>query len=158
MDAESVATCTRCGETKPTTAFTKRVDRPSVRSHCRACVVLRRKEWGERPDNRERMTAYRRGRRLAAKVGSLRHYGGVCACCGEADVRLLTFDHIEGGGTEHRRTNQTARNHMGSWLRDSGYPPGYQVLCFNCNSGRSVNGGICPHKDPGGRITCADFS
>jgi hypothetical protein len=27
------------------------------------------------------------------------------------------------------------------------YPPEYQVLCFNCNCGRALNGGRCPHED-----------
>lgn len=27
------------------------------------------------------------------------------------------------------------------------YPEGYQVLCYNCNCGKSINNGICPHLD-----------
>jgi hypothetical protein len=26
------------------------------------------------------------------------------------------------------------------------FPPGFQLLCSNCNHGRARNGGICPHK------------
>jgi hypothetical protein len=33
------------------------------------------------------------------------------------------------------------------WLIRRGFPVGFQVLCFNCNIGRSMNGGICPHKE-----------
>ena len=32
------------------------------------------------------------------------------------------------------------------WLKRNNFPPGYQVLCWNCNCGRSINNGICPHK------------
>ena len=24
----------------------------------------------------------------------------------------------------------------------------FQILCYNCNLGRSRNGGVCPHKQP----------
>lgn len=26
------------------------------------------------------------------------------------------------------------------------FPQGYQTLCFNCNSGKAINKGTCPHK------------
>jgi hypothetical protein len=28
----------------------------------------------------------------------------------------------------------------------NGYPPDFEILCFNCNCGKAVNGGICPHE------------
>jgi hypothetical protein len=31
-------------------------------------------------------------------------------------------------------------------LRKNGFPEGFQVLCANCNIGRHINGGICPHE------------
>ena len=33
------------------------------------------------------------------------------------------------------------------YLQKNGHPPGYQVLCVNCNSAKS-DSGICPHKRP----------
>jgi hypothetical protein len=30
------------------------------------------------------------------------------------------------------------------WLKNSGYPPGFQVLCFNCNFAKHRKG-QCPH-------------
>ena len=71
--------------------------------------------------------------------------GPECACCGEDTVDFLTIDHINGGGNEHRRQMNGTNPYR--WLKKHGYPPGYQVLCFNCNCGRRINGGICPHKD-----------
>jgi hypothetical protein len=32
------------------------------------------------------------------------------------------------------------------WLIRNAYPPGFQVLCWNCNAGRHINGGTCPHQ------------
>ena len=30
-------------------------------------------------------------------------------------------------------------------LKKAGYPAGYQVLCFNCNSSKHFGGGVCAH-------------
>lgn len=75
----------------------------------------------------------------------LNAYGGaICACCGETIEKFLVVDHINNDGAEHRRTIR--RNTINKWLKDNNFPPGYQVLCFNCNMGKQLNGGICPHK------------
>ena len=75
------------------------------------------------------------------------HYGGYkCACCGITEPAFLTLDHINNGGTRHRRELKRTGRSFFAWLRDNGYPPGFQVLCINCNQGRHRNGGICPHK------------
>lgn len=29
---------------------------------------------------------------------------------------------------------------------DQGFPPSFRVLCYNCNSGRARNRGVCPHQ------------
>jgi hypothetical protein len=29
----------------------------------------------------------------------------------------------------------------------NGFPAGFQVLCFNCNQGRRLNHGVCPHVE-----------
>jgi len=72
----------------------------------------------------------------------------VCACCGDGHQLFLTIDHINGGGSRHRR--EISRGH-GSlpfyrWLIRNGLPDGYQILCYNCNYGKWANGGVCPHK------------
>jgi len=74
-------------------------------------------------------------------------YGGYrCACCGEGEPDFLSLDHINSGGTRHRRHLARTGRSMFVWLRDNGYPPGFQVLCMNCNLGRYRNGGACPHQ------------
>jgi hypothetical protein len=81
------------------------------------------------------------------KVETINHYGIVCACCGEDNVDLLTIDHVNGGGKKHRKEIGVRAGYgFYSWLRNNNFPTGFQVLCFNCNDGRSVNGGICPHE------------
>ena len=86
----------------------------------------------------------KRNYRHNMKILVISYYGGRCACCGCTDIRVLTIDHINGGGNEHRRIMGYGSDTC-SWLRKNGFPSGYQVLCLNCNSGRQVNGGICPH-------------
>ncbi len=72
-------------------------------------------------------------------------YGGYrCACCGEREPKFLSIDHINGGGQKHRKV--IGGGNFYTWLRKYNFPSGFQVLCHNCNLGRSLNGGICPHQ------------
>jgi len=72
------------------------------------------------------------------------HYGNTCACCGESNLKFLSVDHINGGGCKHRK--QT-KGKICVWLYKNNFPKGFQILCFNCNWGKHINGGICPHKE-----------
>lgn len=69
-----------------------------------------------------------------------------CTCCGEDNIKFLTIDHIDGGGNKHRRSIGFWGSKFYCWLIKEKFPSGYQVLCFNCNMGRSM-WGICPHKE-----------
>ena len=73
------------------------------------------------------------------------HYGKKCECCGEDNEMFLTIDHINGGGTKHRKKIKGEK--ITTWLYRNNFPKGFQTLCFNCNWGKHINGGICPHKD-----------
>lgn len=81
-------------------------------------------------------------KKIRAEV--INHYGGVCVCCGIAEIAFLALDHKDGGGAEHRReVGTTAMTH---WVRKNGYPPIFQVLCHNCNMAKHIHGG-CPHQE-----------
>ena len=64
-------------------------------------------------------------------------YNGECNHCKQDDIRLLTIDHKEGGGTQERRTlnNRTLYRRLRDTVQygtkevDSSK---YQVLCHNC--------------------------
>lgn len=92
----------------------------------------------------------RHKRRVIERADKIRNevfaaYGGfVCACCGERNRMFLTIDHIHGCGGAERRKQGLGHVFYG-WLRKHGFPPGYRVLCYNCNLGRAKNGGVCPH-------------
>src|SRR5262245_4976935 len=108
---------------------------PSV--FCAACL--------EAANERSRSyTARLREEALAA-------YGGRCACCGETESLFLCIDHVRGNGNVHRRDlggGKRARSgrKFYKWLKDRDYPEGFQLLCYNCNNGRHLNGGGCSHR------------
>lgn len=120
--------CARCG--KP---FVGKVDQ---RKYCSAeCRDVRLAE--------QRKTA-----EAALRLTVLQHYSAqvpFCSCCGTSVAAFLALDHINGGGHQHRK--ETGGGGFWRWLRDNGYPPDFRVLCHNCNHGRELNGGICPHDE-----------
>lgn len=56
----------------------------------------------------------------------------------------MALDHVDGGGTQHRL--KMGSKNIFSFLRQQGYPEGFQVLCHNCNAAKGFYGG-CPHKE-----------
>lgn len=75
--------------------------------------------------------------RQKAKAEGLTHYGnGVCACvrCGESRLPCLSIDHINGGGTRHLASIKRGGFSFCLWLKQQGYPEGYQTLCMNCQA------------------------
>ena len=59
-----------------------------------------------------------------------------CAKCNNNDIRVLSIDHMNGGGTQHRNYLGGSSINVYRWLRKNGYPDGYQVLCLNHNIGK----------------------
>jgi hypothetical protein len=73
------------------------------------------------------------------------HYGTVCACCGESDIRFLTIDHIHNDGAKHRKQFNTGGGYMFyARMIKNGFPEGLQTLCWNCNCAKHIYG-ECPH-------------
>lgn len=115
-----------------------------IRDHyyiCRDCFHIRsRKHCHEYwlrirsdPSEIERRRARGIEQRNRTRLTVFSHYcGGLprCQSCGVVDLRVLTVDHIEGGGTRHRR--KIHRSNFYKWLLDAGFPDGYQILCMNC--------------------------
>lgn len=81
------------------------------------------------------------------KYKALKYYGGgqiECNCCGESTFEFLTIDHINNDGKEHRKKIGTTTIYR--WLKINNYPIGFRTLCFNCNLGKQINKGKCPHE------------
>ena len=65
----------------------------------------------------------------------LTHYGGgvlACVKCGYSDIRALSIDHIDGGGTQLSKLSGRPGSKLYRWLINSDFPEGYQTLCMNC--------------------------
>lgn len=81
------------------------------------------------------------------KIEVLSVYSGgdpKCSCCGEANLPFLGIDHIvpysksPGAVKGERRRGTNYHN-----LKKEKYPPGYQVLCHNCNQAKRTYD-VCP--------------
>lgn len=104
-----------------------------------------KKDWNQ--NNKERIRQRQREKNHEHRKTIINHYSKgkmCCSCCGEKEYVFLTIDHINGGGTQHRKEVPAA--HLARWLIKNNFPEGYDVLCFNCNCGKHKNGGVCPHK------------
>jgi hypothetical protein len=133
MISDTEKRCSNCGLVKPATLDFFYFTRGRPNGRCKACQ--------RSPEERQRVRDYMRQVRLDA----LTIYGGECACCGEAATEFLGIDHIEGGGTEHRRELTRQGTTLYLWLRKHGYPEGFRVLCHNCNLAIGFYG-ACPHQ------------
>jgi len=108
---------------------------------CRDCLD-RRKAWYKQSDYRTRHAQQRADeKRLVTE-----QYGGKCACCGESEPCFLAIDHIEGNGNSHRKKIGKWGSGFFKWLIKNDFPDGFQILCHNCNMGKHLNGGVCPHQ------------
>lgn len=95
--------------------------------------------YGKNPTRAKRVQKEYRDR-IKAEVISV--YGGFCACCGEDEIAFLSLDHIEPLFRSQRTRGGSA------WYQEllkAGYPPGLQVLCYNCNLAKGT-GDECPHR------------
>lgn len=161
--------CPRCKIEKPFDLFYRsKYRKDGYQTYCKACRQL----WVKQPEQKARLAVYHRtyrhkhpervraihdaykertGRDLVkeyhirTRLETLDAYGGQhCVCCGETELVFLALDHINGGGTAHRKALGRSSHAMYLSLKRQGYPEGYQVLCHNCNWGKHVNG-ECPH-------------
>lgn len=133
------------------TACFVRTSRPS-RNRCEHCTAS--SNLSHARANREKVNYQARLAYYEGKSAILHAYGNICACCGEADSRFLTLDHVNNDGAAHRRELHGGKPHRSSpktlwkWARDNGFPDSLQILCWNCNLGKDRYGGTCPHKLP----------
>lgn len=107
--------CARCDTIKPVTEFFANKARyDGLSGYCRPC-----------------QTAANNGRQAAQRVRVMEVLGGPhCVRCCFDDVRALVIDHIDGGGSQHRRDSVSV------WVMNKyvlEHPEEFQVLCANCN-------------------------
>lgn len=91
--------------------------------------------------NPHKVKEYSLASRVKIKTDVLAHYsqGSLkCKHCNCDDLTVLTIDHIDGNGSDHRKEIFGSNKSGGGcrfyfWLKRNGFPEGFQVLCFNCN-------------------------
>ncbi len=98
---------------------------------------------------RERYSIRKKLYRAGFRKTVIEHYGSRCQCCEESRYEFLTIDHIDGGGSAHRKEATGHVSGGGSsfhrWIIKNNFPPTLRVLCYNCNcSRRSYD--KCPHE------------
>ncbi len=156
---QALKACAKCKIVKSVTEFytlaaSRRHLGDGRDTTCKSCTKMRtshRAAVTHRDETKEYMLAYHVERRARVRAAVLEAYGGsVCACCGETEPKFLTIDHVNNDGAAFRRKiagkRTAAGYHTYIWLIRNNYPPGFQVLCMNCNHGKRMNGGVCPHR------------
>ena len=81
--------------------------------------------------------------RLNDKIAAINVYTdgeGTCRWCGQGDIDVLTLDHTNNNGKEHRTImRRSPRSYsIYRWMQNNDYPDGFQVLCMNCNMKKEV--------------------
>ena len=105
----------------------KKTHREQVRESCRL--------YSQTPKGKAVRYAAKIKCRQKLRVEVLTHYGGgklACVQCGETRMDALTIDHIQGNGRAERIKLGKHGTAFYFWLRNQGYPEGYQTLCMNC--------------------------
>lgn len=116
------------------------------RHRCKICA--REKVLKYDSQHREEIKARNKQYRIEWKMTTFRHYSGseipFCACCGEKTIEFLILDHIDGGGSKHRK-EIGAGAYIYKWAIQNNFPSIFRVLCYNCNCARGAHG-YCPHE------------
>lgn len=110
---------------------------------CHNCNIIKDRELRASKNPTAAYNTYRI--RAKKKMISLYSNGSMnCDCCGFPDIRALTFNHINGGGTKEFKSLSNIS--MSLHLFRLGYKrDDINVLCYNCNSAEGYYG-ECPHK------------
>lgn len=166
IPSQTLRTCTKCGVTKSEDEFyllskDNRIkhNRKRVAAACKECTkkftrsnLENIKGDPERlPEHERKVKLYCKRRHDNRRDQVFAAYGGYkCACCGETEPAFLSLDHVNNDGAEWRRerfgNRMAAGYHTYKWLINHGFPPGFQVLCMNCQHGKRMRGGVCPHQ------------
>lgn len=133
--------CPACGEPNNT-----------IKHYCKDCTIIMRDRARARKDkypNRcsrcrardpEPPSAYCSPCQEASKIASSKYRNrikhevfkeyGPCVCCGNDNIRVLTLDHINGGGNNHLKEIEMP---LVRWAHKNGCPDILQSLCASCH-------------------------
>jgi hypothetical protein len=84
--------------------------------------------------NRDKYLINNKNRYQEIKEEVFSYYGGKCNICGQRDHSLLSLDHLEGNGRQHRKSILRIDSGTGfhKWVCKN-KPNNLRLLCYNCN-------------------------
>ncbi len=148
--------CKKCGESKDLADFpVADKKRGYWRYECKVCFKKRHAGYYSEKTEEYKARAngcYERwGKKAYADLRSeiLDILGRSCRCCGETEIMFLAIDHVDNDGNVERQAHGQGYRGLKRIKSeiDAGNGDRFQTLCFNCNQGKKLNGGICPHKE-----------
>lgn len=110
-------------------------------------ILAQTKKYSEehKAERDRKMLVWTKAYRCKLRRQIFEAYGCKCACCGECEEKFLAIDHVNNDGAIERKQYGAGVGLLRKIIREK-YPDSYQLLCHNCNVGKHLNGGICPHK------------
>jgi hypothetical protein len=128
---EYIWNCKNCGPKTENEIYRRKKHKYII---CRECVRQRNKRRKKRESDDVSREAVKNSR-LKSKLEALRTYSPnlECSICHESMIEFLAIDHINGGGLKHRKEIKYGSHNIFTWLKKNSYPPGFRVLCHNCN-------------------------
>lgn len=145
--------CTKCRKKLHANKFhaaTKSAD--GLQNVCKKCNLARINADNAAKRESGLLTHSQRTRRRL-RIEVLQAYGGnkpACACCDEDKLEFLSIDHVAGGGRKH--LVHIGQSGLYTWLKRNGFPPGFRILCHNCNQAIGAYG-YCPHQEQRDYVT-----
>jgi len=123
----------------------KRLKKKQWRERNKDILTAKARIWYQRSKERDKLEGAERAAEYKSKVKTWRqdlkievltYYGNSklgCIVCGESRLACLSIDHINGKGCGHRKELYgIAGKSIYYWLKENGFPKGYQTLCMNC--------------------------
>lgn len=125
--------CFACKKIKPAKEFdTDRKDRLGIARQCKSCKAKSSKKWRESGKG-QKNALLRRERNQQEKREYVRQYllNNPCSVCGETDICVLEFDHIDPEEKSYNISYLMSKNHCISTLIQE--MEKCRVMCANCH-------------------------
>ena len=142
--------CSHCHSIKEEALFRFHPHTKSnLQSWCKECQNKSQNELYPSIKGRVALYSKEYSKKLKYEVFSTICGGNIrCMCdgCSETKIEFMSIDHINQDGYIHRRKEHiSSGGHTYLWIKKNGYPPGFRVLCYNCNLALGFLG-YCPHN------------
>lgn len=125
-----------------------------IKRLCRSCCKPNPNKYVHCDKCRAVACARAKENRMKLRMAAFSVYGGpVCSCdgclwhnnaCQCVEIEILTLDHIDNNGADHRREISYGKEREGGggktyrWLKKNAWPSGFVVLCHNCNWSKHI--------------------